>query len=72
MITLVKCHDSTNADLLRCAEMFLESDSFDGQDVKLIRNITCVDEEAPINGIMAIDQDDEVIGYLVPNEELTS
>ena len=69
MITLVKCHDSTNADLFICAKMFFESDSFGGQDIKLIRNITCVDDEAPNNGIMAIDRDDEVIGYLVPNEE---
>lgn len=72
MITLVKCHDSTNADLFSCAKMFFESDSFEGQDIKLIRNITCVDEEAPNNGIMAIDQHDEVLGYLVPNAEVQS
>lgn len=72
MITLVKCHDSTNADLFSCAKMFFESDSFEGQDIKLIRNITCVDEEAPNNGIMAIDQDNEVLGYLVPNAEVQS
>jgi len=69
MITLVKCHDSNNQDLLKCAALFLDSDAYDGNDVKLIRNITCVDDDAPNNGIMAIDQNDQIIGYLVPNQE---
>lgn len=72
MITLIKCHQATTEQMLKCAAMFLDSDTYAGQDVKLTNSISCVDEEAPVNGIMVIDQDDEMIGYLVPDAEVAA